>query len=137
MVHQYQLNGYNIVLDTCSGSVHVVDDVAYDVIAMYPEHTADEIVAAMMAKYGDREDVTEADLRQCIDDVASLKESGKLDEKFARRYGVISMASGIFSIALGVAALLIGGLRGAAVLGAAILVPLIAFRVSYVRSVRR
>ena len=48
MVHQYQLNGYNIVLDTCSGSVHVVDEVAYDVIAMYPDHTADEIVAAMM-----------------------------------------------------------------------------------------
>ena len=43
MVHQYQLNGYNIVLDTCSGSVHVVDDVAYDVIAMYKEHSADEI----------------------------------------------------------------------------------------------
>ena len=37
MVHQYQLNGYNIVLDSCSGSVHVVDDVAYDVIAMYKE----------------------------------------------------------------------------------------------------
>ena len=78
MVHQYQLNGYNIVLDTCSGSVHVVDDVAYDVIAMYKEHSADEIVAAMLAKYADRPDVTEADLRQCIDDVASLKESGKL-----------------------------------------------------------
>ena len=44
MVHQYQLNGYNIVLDSCSGSVHVVDDVAYDVIAMYKEHSADEIV---------------------------------------------------------------------------------------------
>ena len=78
MVHQYQLNGYNIVLDTCSGSVHVVDDVAYDIIAMYPEHTADEIVSAMMAKYGDREDVTEEDLHQCIDDVTSLKEAGKL-----------------------------------------------------------
>ena len=78
MVHQYQLNGYNIVLDTCSGSVHVLDDVAYDVIAMYKEHSADEIVAAMLAKYADRPDVTEADLRQCIDDVASLKESGKL-----------------------------------------------------------
>ena len=49
MVHQYQLNGYNIVLDTCSGSVHVVDDVAYDVIAMYKEHSADEIVAALLA----------------------------------------------------------------------------------------
>ena len=78
MVHQYQLNGYNIVLDTCSGSVHVVDDVAYDIIAMYPEHSADEIVSAMLAKYGDREDVTEEDLRQCIDDVTSLKEAGKL-----------------------------------------------------------
>ena len=54
MVHQYQLNGYNIVLDTCSGSVHVVDDVAYDVIAMYQDHTADQIVSAMMDKYGSR-----------------------------------------------------------------------------------
>ena len=68
MVHQYQLNGYNIVLDSCSGSVHVVDDVAYDVIAMYKEHSADEIVAAMLAKYADRPDVTEADLRQCLED---------------------------------------------------------------------
>ena len=59
MVHQYQLNGYNIVLDSCSGSVHVVDEVAYDVIAMYKEHSADEIVAAMLAKYADRPDVTE------------------------------------------------------------------------------
>ena len=35
MVHQYQLNGYNIVLDTCSGSVHVVDDVAYNCTEQY------------------------------------------------------------------------------------------------------
>ena len=38
MVHQYQLNGYNIVLDSYSGGVHVVDEVAYDVIALYPDH---------------------------------------------------------------------------------------------------
>ena len=44
MVHQYQLNGYNIVLDSCSGAVHAVDEVAYDVIALYPDHTPDEIV---------------------------------------------------------------------------------------------
>ena len=30
MIHQYKLNGYNIVLDVCSGSVHVVDEAAYD-----------------------------------------------------------------------------------------------------------
>ncbi len=32
----------------------------------------------MLAKYGSRPDVTEEDLRQCIDDVTSLKENGKL-----------------------------------------------------------
>ncbi len=35
MIHQYKLNGYNIVLDVYSGSVHVVDEVAYDMIALY------------------------------------------------------------------------------------------------------
>ena len=85
MVHQYQLNGYNIVLDTCSGSVHVVDDVAYDVIAMYQDHTADQIVSAMMDKYGSRPDVTEEDLRQCIDDVTSLKEAGKLGARMSTK----------------------------------------------------
>ncbi len=34
MVHQYKNNGYNIVLDVNSGSVHVVDDVVYDLIAL-------------------------------------------------------------------------------------------------------
>ena len=33
MIHQYKLSGYNIVLDVYSGSVHAVDDVAYDAIA--------------------------------------------------------------------------------------------------------
>ena len=79
MVHQYQLNGYNIVLDTCSGAIHVVDEVAYDIIALYPDHTADEIVTAMMEKYGEREDVTEQDLRNCIDDVEALKQ--EIDRK--------------------------------------------------------
>ena len=50
MVHQYQLNGYNIVLDSCSGSIHVVDEVAYDIIALFETHTPEEIVAAMLEK---------------------------------------------------------------------------------------
>ncbi len=78
MVHQYQLNEYNIVLDTCSGSIHVVDDVAYDIIALFEGQTEDEIIAAMLKKYAGREDVTEQDLRDCISDVAALKQSGKL-----------------------------------------------------------
>ena len=96
MVHQYQLNGYNIVLDTCSGAIHVVDEVAYDIIALYPDHTADEIVTAMMEKYGAREDVTEKDLRDCIDDVEALKQAGKLytPDTFADMAGTFKERSG-------------------------------------------
>ena len=78
MVHQYKLNGYNIVLDTCSGAVHVVDEVAYDMIAAFKEKTEEVIVAEMLAKYGDREDVTEEDLHLCMEDIRTLVKMGKL-----------------------------------------------------------
>ena len=78
MVHQYKLNGYNIVLDTASGSVHTVDEVAYDIIAMYKENTPEEIVEKILEKYGHLEDVTKEEILECIDDVRSLEEAGKL-----------------------------------------------------------
>ena len=46
MIHQYKNNGYNIVMDIASGSVHVVDDVVYDAIAML-EPAIGEIESAM------------------------------------------------------------------------------------------
>lgn len=96
MVHQYKLNGYNIVLDTCSGSIHVVDEVAYDIIALYQEKSADEIVADMMEKYGDREDVTEEELRLCIEDVEALVRAGKLytEDTFKNVAGTFKERSG-------------------------------------------
>ncbi len=96
MLHQYKLNGYNIVLDTCSGSVHSVDDVAYDIIAMYESASEDEIVRAMMDKYGDREDVTEEEIRLCIADVTALKDMGKLftPDTFAPMAGTLKERSG-------------------------------------------
>ena len=78
MVHQYKLNGYNIVLDTCSGSVHVVDEVAYDIIALYPEKNPEKIVSAILAQHGGRPDVNEEEVRACISDVAELERAGKL-----------------------------------------------------------
>ena len=96
MVHQYQLNGYNIVLDTCSGGVHVVDDVAYDIIALFPDHTEAEIVAAMLDKYRDRPDVTADELRECIADVRQLRDSGQLytPDTFAELAGTFKERSG-------------------------------------------
>ena len=78
MIHQYQLNGYNIVLDVYSGSVHCVDEVAYDMIAMYEQHDKQTIVDAVLAKYGEREDVSAEELSECYDDITALKEQGKL-----------------------------------------------------------
>ena len=78
MVHQYKLNGYNIVLDVFSGSVHVVDDLAYDVIELYESLPANEITARLLDKYKDRPDVTGAEIGECLADVEELKRQGRL-----------------------------------------------------------
>ena len=78
MVHQYKLGGYNIVLDSCSGGIHVVDDVAYDIIALYQEKSREEIIGAMQKKYATYEDISTEDIEECYDQVTALKESGKL-----------------------------------------------------------
>jgi uncharacterized protein len=77
MIHQYKLNGYNIVLDVCSGSVHVVDDVAYDIISDFENKEKDIIVAEMLEKYA-HEEVTESDIIECYEQINELKENGKL-----------------------------------------------------------
>lgn len=77
MVHLYKLNGYNIVLDVFSGSVHAVDDVAFDAVSMYETHTPEEIKKALSEKYKD-EGVTSEDLDEVLSDIAELKADGKL-----------------------------------------------------------
>ena len=78
MIHQYQLGGYNIVLDVCSGSVHVVDEVAYDIIGLLEQHSKEEILHKMAQKYADRPEITPEDLAECYGQVNGLKEAGKL-----------------------------------------------------------
>ena len=52
MIHRYKLGGMNIVLDICSGSVHLVDEVAYDMIGLFETESREAITAAMLEKYG-------------------------------------------------------------------------------------
>lgn len=78
MIHQYKLNGYNIVLDAFSNSVLSVDDLAYDIISMYENSTKEEIAKAMLEKYKDDESVNEREILDCISDVEELKNEGKL-----------------------------------------------------------
>ena len=83
MIHQYKLNGYNIVLDTASASVHSVDDVAYDVISLYGKKSVDEIADELVAKYA-KDNLTREDVFDCLADVEELKREGKLfsEDKF-------------------------------------------------------
>ncbi len=78
MIHSYKLGGHNIVLDVCSGSVHIVDDVAYDIINAYENTPHDKIISDILSKYSGREDVSEADILDCFSDIESLKKSGRL-----------------------------------------------------------
>ena len=78
MVHQYKLTGYNSVPDTVSGSVHTVDEVAYDIIEMYKTHTEEEIVNTILERYGNMPDVTAEDISLCLDDIRALEAAGKL-----------------------------------------------------------
>lgn len=67
MVHQYKNNGYNIVMDVCSGAVHVVDDVTYDVIALFEQNDLDSIISKL--SYGE-EEIREAyeEVRELVDE---------------------------------------------------------------------
>ena len=75
MIHQYKLNGYNIVLDVCSGSVHAVDDAAYDIIGLYEDHSREEILGAVAERYPD---MPAEELSECYDQVTALKDAGRL-----------------------------------------------------------
>ncbi len=75
MIHQYKLGGYNIVLDVCSGSIHAVDDIAYDMIAMFENNDRDTVIAKAKANYPQAD---AAEIEECYDQIAALKNSGKL-----------------------------------------------------------
>ena len=78
MIHQFQLGGYNIVLDVCSGSVHAVDEIAYEIIARFEGADREAVIDAVAEKFSGREDVTRADIEECYDQVCALRDSGKL-----------------------------------------------------------
>ncbi len=78
-VHQFKNNGYNIVLDVCSGSVHSVDDTTYDLIARYyrdneraPE---EEVIRETLAEHPEE---TGESIREVYAAVRALEEKGQL-----------------------------------------------------------
>ncbi|MBE6790744.1 MAG: thioether cross-link-forming SCIFF peptide maturase [Ruminococcaceae bacterium] len=78
MIHSYKLGGMNIVLDICSGSVHVVDEVAFDIINMYENESREDIIATVLERYPDRPEVNKEEIEDCLRQIEELKKAGKL-----------------------------------------------------------
>ena len=81
MVHQYKLLGYNIVLDICSGSVHVVDDVAYDIISLFEGNSKETVLSKIKEKYAGKDGFSEKESEECYRQIEELKNAGKLFSK--------------------------------------------------------
>jgi len=75
MIHQYKLNGYNIVLDVCSGAVHAVDEIAYDIIALFENNDKNFVVSEIAKKYPE---LSNSEIEECYNQVLSLKQNGQL-----------------------------------------------------------
>ena len=85
MIHQYKSNGYNIVLDVNSGSVHVVDDLVYDILEMYETKSKEEITRILIEKYQKpeyasklEEKISESYIEEAFLEIEELKKEGTL-----------------------------------------------------------
>ena len=74
MIHRFHLDDYYIVVDTCSGSVHVVDEIAYEIIGAFEDRERDALIDEMTVRFGEKREEVAA----CYDQIAGLKEQGLL-----------------------------------------------------------
>lgn len=75
MIHQYRLNGFNIVLDVHSGGVHIVDDITYDLLEKVKppfEDKCPENVYSELASY------TKSQIDEAYEEIVELYKDGCL-----------------------------------------------------------
>jgi len=75
MIHCYKLNGLNIVLDVASGSIHSVDEAAYDAISLYESGDEHTIRAQLKQKHPN---LTSEDVSELLSEIKQLVTEGKL-----------------------------------------------------------
>ena len=82
MIHKFSMNGYNIVLDVDGGSVHILDDVAYELVDLYEENTKQEIISKLENKF------TAEQIAEAYDEITSLKEEGLKPKEIASKLDI-------------------------------------------------
>lgn len=82
VIHQYKSNGFNIVMDVNSGSVHVVDDIVYDMIPLVEPLVTEGIkdAATIKAAVLNLADLPypESEIAEAVDEVLELEKMGQL-----------------------------------------------------------
>lgn len=72
MIHQFKNNGYNIVLDVNSGSIHIVDDITYDIIPLYKEFDYEHISKKFADKY------EQSEIMEAYSEIKELESNNEL-----------------------------------------------------------
>lgn len=102
MIHKYKLSGYNVLLDTNSGGVHIIDDLTYDMLDnVQPpfEDKCPENVITKLSKVYDKDEITE-----CYDEIVSLYNDKILfSEDDYEKFALTSVASPIKAMCLHIA----------------------------------
>ena len=86
MIHQYQSGGKYIVMDIASGSIHEVDEVTYDMVALYPEADRESVISETAKKHPE---ASTEELAEIYDELTELKKEGALfaEDTFAPMAG--------------------------------------------------
>ena len=79
MIHKYSMNGYNIVMDTNSGAVHIFSDAAFAILDYLDDNVPDEPPEYMIDKLKNRFD--EKTLRESYAEIRELYKKGQLYSK--------------------------------------------------------
>ena len=73
MIHTFKAVGQPMLLDVGSGAVHAIDDMAYDVLSLWNDHSEAEIRDALKDRY------TAQELDEVIGELKQLEEIGALN----------------------------------------------------------
>ena len=79
MIHQYKFDNLNIVLDVASGSIHLVDEIAYDIISLFEKNPKEKVIEEVFTKYSNL--ATKSEVIECYDQVLELVDNGTLFSK--------------------------------------------------------
>ncbi|MBO5888516.1 MAG: thioether cross-link-forming SCIFF peptide maturase [Clostridia bacterium] len=79
MIHQYKFDNLNIVLDVASGSIHLVDDIAYDIIEIFEKNEKQVVIDAIYNKY--KETASLIEVEECYNQIVELKNTNTLFSK--------------------------------------------------------